>query len=212
MSEPLITDKAILGRLRDTEQAYSRVNAKMKSRRAIISRVISANLTGNDTGTNVIAPFDQSQMIIRSTLGEPAKAVQHYTGRLSTNLPQFTVVPLTNKKKITDRLDKLSGEQERLDAELWQEACAIAGGRGEHQRLAEAMVVGGAGYMLVLPRDLAYGLPDREYFTDLTDDSVAELMGSGKLAPSKVAHPKTGGDERPEGSRQGPVHGAVTPA
>ena len=192
MSEPLITDKAILGRLRDTEQAYSRVNAKMKSRRAIISRVISANLTGNDTGTNVIAPFDQSQMIIRSTLGEPAKAVQHYTGRLSTNLPQFTVVPLTSKKKITDRLDKLSGEQERLDAELWQEACAIAGGRGEHQRLAEAMVVGGAGYMLVLPRDLAYGLPDREYFTDLTDDSVAELMGGGKLAPSKMAHPKTG--------------------
>ena len=187
-----INEKAILSRLRDTSQIYSRINSKMKSRRAIIARVIAENMSDNDTGTNVIPPFDQSQMIIRSTLGEPAKAVQHYATRLSTNVPQFTVVPLTEKKKLTEGMNRLAGEQERLDAELWQEACAVAGGRGEHQRIAEAMVVGGAGYFLVLPRDLAYGLPDREYFTDLTDESVKEMMGKGELSPSKIKHPKNG--------------------
>ena len=129
-----INEKAILSRLRDTSQIYSRINSKMKSRRAIIARVIAENMSDNDTGTNVIPPFDQSQMIIRSTLGEPAKAVQHYATRLSTNVPQFTVVPLTEKKKLTEGMNRLAGEQERLDAELWQEACAVAASISELPR------------------------------------------------------------------------------
>jgi hypothetical protein len=164
----------------------------MQVRRALIARVITGNVGGNGTGTNVIAPFDSSAMVIRSMLGEPSKAVQHYAGRLSSNQPTITVTPITTHPDLTKRLDRVAGEQERLDAELWAEACAVGGGRGEHQRAAEAMVVGGAAYLLVMPRDLVFGLPDRIYHSDITDDEVAALRASGKLSPQQVPHPKTG--------------------
>ncbi len=184
--------KQIFAQLREARIAYSRVNDKMHVRRALISRVIDSNLVGNGTGTNVIAPFDESSMIIRYMGGEVSEAVQYYAGRLSTNQPTFTVTPITTKPKITDIMDKTAGEQERLDAELWAEACSVGGGRGEQQRTAAAMMIGGVAYLLTLPRDLTYGLPDRTYYDDVTDEEIALLERDGKLSPSKILHPKTG--------------------
>ncbi|MCR4375940.1 MAG: hypothetical protein NUW22_13940 [Acidobacteria bacterium] len=184
--------KQIFQRLRSKRIEYARVQTRMRIRRALISRVLDTNVADNGTGTNVGPPFDSSTMIIRSMLGEPSKAVQHYENRLSANVPNISVVPITTKPKLTQTLDRVAGEQERLDAELWREACAVAGGRGEHQRLASAMVVGGAAYLLTLPRDLAFGLPDRIYHGDMTDEEVALLTREGKLSPSRLPHPKTG--------------------
>jgi hypothetical protein len=192
MPDASVDTKQIFERLRNKRREYANVQTRMAVRRALISRVLDANVKDNQTGTNVNAPFDSSTMIIRSMLGEPSKAVQHYENRLSANQPNITVLPITTKPDLTKRIDRLAGEQERLDAELWSEACAVAGGRGEHQRAASAMVVGGAAYLLTLPRDLAFGLPDREYHGDITDEEVALLIRDGKLAPSKVSHPRTG--------------------
>lgn len=189
---PETDTKQIFSRLRSKRIEYARVQMRMRVRRALISRVLDSNVADNGTGTNVGPPFDSSTMIIRSMLGEPSKAVQHYENRLSANVPNISVVPITTKPKLTQTIDRLAGEQERLDAELWREACAVAGGRGEHQRAASAMVIGGAAYLLTLPRDLAFGLPDRIYHGDMTDEEVALLTREGKLSPSKVTHPKTG--------------------
>lgn len=200
MPDAPATDKDILNRLRNVRTQYRRVQDKMQVRRAIVQRVIETNWANNGTGTNVISPFDSSQMIIRSTLGEGSKAVQNYAGRLSTNQPSIKVTPITTKPGLTKRMDRVAGEQERMDAELWREACAISGGRGEQQRAAMAMVVGAAAFLLTLPRDLAFGLPDRIYYDDLTDEEIAVMIRDGKLSPSKVPHPKTGQPVYAEGA------------
>jgi hypothetical protein len=54
------------------------------------------------------------------------------------------------------------------------------------------MSVGGVGYYLCLPRDAAFGLPDRIYYEDKTDDEIAALKRDGKLTSSKIPHPATG--------------------
>jgi len=189
---PNTKTKDLLLKLQYTRMAYRNVNDRMFVRRNLVSRIIGDNLTGNGTGTNVIAPYDEQAMLLRPVLGEPSEAVQNYTGRLTGNAPVLKVTPINSKPAITKTMGRTAGEEERLHSELFREACAVSGGEGEYQRAGQAMVLGGVAYVLTLPRDLAFGLPDRIYYPDLSDDEIGTLVRQGELAPSRVAHPRTG--------------------
>lgn len=157
--------------------AYSDVNLTMRIRRALISRYIAPNDQPR-TGTYIAPPFNRTSLAIRTAIGAPAEGVQHYATRVSSNAPDIEVTPLSAKDEVTVTVDRMAGEQERVDAQLWDEA----GGRDVQWKWGWAASTGGVAYLLTLPRDADFGLPDRMYFDD-TDDQVAFLRENGRLGP-----------------------------
>lgn len=176
---PKLTTNAIVGLLTAAKQSYADTMLQLRVRRMLINRD-SAALDSNYTGTLLPAPFDKTSLAIRTMLGEPAKAAQHYASRIAANRPDIAVIPTTVKSDITVTVDELAGAQERLDAALWEES----GGREAQWAAGWAMSVGAVAYYLTLPRDATFGLPDREYYPELAD-------AAGKPAV-KTSHPKTG--------------------
>ena len=179
--------KAILALVRRTWQASSETAMRMRIRRLLINQS-NALLDSNGLGTTLPAPFNKTSLAIRSMIGEPSKAAQHYASRIAANRPDIEVVPLTTKKDISQTVARKAGEQERLDAQMWEEN----GGREAQWKMGWAMSVTACGYYLTLPRDASFGLPDRTYYQDKTDDDVATMIRDGKIAASKVTDHKTG--------------------
>lgn len=172
--------------LRRTLRTHQDTIERMRVRRLLINRVVSEK-DAAATGTLVPEPFHKSNLVIKAMLGEPAKAVQHYAGRLSTNRPNIEVKPLSTRKELTEDMRKTAAAQELLDTYLWESA----GGRKKQWRCGWAQAVTGAAVYITMPRDMAFGLPDRQYFDDDSED--AEVMRrEGKLTEVKVRHPKTG--------------------
>ncbi len=179
--------KAILALVRRTWQTNADTAMRMRVRRLLINQT-NAALDSNMTGTMIPAPFNKTSLAIRTMIGEPAKAAQHYASRIAANRPNIEVVPLTTKKDISQTVARKAGEQERLDAQMWEEN----GGRDAQWKMGWAMSVTAAGYYLTLPRDASFGLPDRTYYQDKTDDEIATLIRDGQVAASKVSDHKTG--------------------
>lgn len=159
----------------------------LKARRLLVNRNPGVD-EFNLTGTLLPAPFQQSTLALRTMVNEPNRVVNHYKSRLSTNMPDISVLPLTTKTEINATTERLAGEQERLDNQLWIEN----GGKDALNRLAAAMSLAGVGYIGTMPRDANFGLPDRIYYSDLTDDDVERMRREGKIGRVKVVEPKTG--------------------
>lgn len=187
-TEPIIEARAALSAIQRHRQAVAHVQDRIKVRRSLISRAVSTVVSDNALGINVVAPYDKSSLIVKTMIGEPAKAAQHYASRLGANTPDVQVVPLVSKGTLTATAERHAGEQERLDAQLLEDA-----GEPAARRVAAwAQTVGGVAYLLALPRDLGFGLPDRTYFDDMTDEEFERARAEGRVAPVKVKNPRTG--------------------
>lgn len=173
--------------LRNARDVHAEVQLNMRVRRMLINRDV-APATSNLTGTSLPAPFNKTSLAIRTMVGEPAKAAQHYASRIAANRPDVSVIPTTTRTEVTATLDKRAGEQERVDNVMWTEN----GGRDAQWSIGWAMSVGGVGYYLTLPRDAGFGLPDRVYYEDKTDDEIEIMKREGYLSPAKRTSPKTG--------------------
>ena len=161
--------------------ATADIRLMMRIRRILVSRDVSPG-DAQYTGTNIPPPFNTTNLALRTMIDAPASAAQHYASRIASNLPDIEVSPISKRSSISAVIDKQAGEQERIDAALWE----TMGGREEQWRCGWAMSLGGAGYYLALPRDADFGLPDRICYDDLTDDEVGDLQSSGKATKAKI--------------------------
>jgi hypothetical protein len=173
--------------LREAKTDNRKVAERLRTRRELVIRA-NGLTDDNSTGTYVPDPFKDSKMVLRTMVGETAKAVQHYASRVAANDPEFVITPNSTKKEITATLDKSAAEQERMDASMWEEN----GGPKKQWDSGMNMAIGGVSYYVTLPRDADFGLPDRLYFDAETDEEVALLRREGKLAPLKMVNPRTG--------------------
>lgn len=150
----------------------------MRVRRMLVSRK-RVPVAGNATGTMLPPPFNETSLGIRTMLGEVSKAVHVSTARLTANVPDIAVIPLSTRDDINATTDKQAGMQERLDAQMWQEN----GGSDCQWEASWAKSIGGAAFWLTLPRDADFGLPDRALY-DESDQQIEMLRREGKIAPT----------------------------
>ena len=164
--------------------ATADIRKMMKVRRLLVSREDSPT-ESNSTGTVLPAPFNTTSLALRTMIDAPASAAQHYASRLSSNQPDIEVIPITSRSEISASIDRLAGEQERLDTEMWD----ASGGQQEMWKMGWAMALGGVGYYLTLPRDADWGLPDRRYFDDMSDEDMKNVAFTRTVTPRPVASP-----------------------
>jgi nicotinamide mononucleotide (NMN) deamidase PncC len=160
---------------------FAPVLLKSRVRRALVS-ADALSVAGNFTGTMVPDPFSRSALIIKSMIGEPAQAALHYSSRFSANPPVPVVMPRTPKDKLTNRMDKLAGDQELFMALLLDEMGIGAGNRENQRRCGMAQAITESAFYVVMPTDLQFGVPSRAYYSD---EEAEQLRGAGKLAPAK---------------------------
>jgi hypothetical protein len=177
-----ISTARIVRLLERTRYQHEKIAMNLKIRRSLINQATADFSEGNQLGTLLPAPFQKTSLAIRSMIGAPAKAAQHYASRIASNRPEISVVPITSKPSISDTVDKMAGAQERLDSQLWVES----GGRDCQWQMGWAMSVGGAGYYLTLPRDANFGLPDRIMYGDKTQDEIDAMIKDGKVSSVPV--------------------------
>lgn len=179
MSET-ISEKTIRTMLRDARASHSRIAQRSRVRRNLVVR---ANNEDEDLmGTFVPSPFDESRLILKTVIGETAKAAQNYAARLSANTPKVSVAPTTTRAEISKTVDKTAGEQERMDMQMWEEC----GGRAAQWELGFNQSIDAVAYILTLPRDADFGLPDREYYDTESDEEIQALKKEGKITSFKV--------------------------
>ena len=185
-----LSTRRIRSMLREAHTAYAKVGVRSRVRRNLVIRDAPDDMESL-MGTFVPDPFDKSKLILKTIIGETAKAVQAYASRLSANTPKVNVSPTTTRSDITDitkTIDRFAGEQERLEAQLWEET----GGRAAQWSVGMFQAIDGVGYYITLPRDADFGLPDRQYYGAEADDDIRAMRRDGKIAPSRVPHPAAG--------------------
>ncbi len=176
MADALSTDR-IQGLLDYAEAQFSEVTLKARLRRILISRNPSGADDQNRIGINLPYPYNSTTLAVRYLGHEPAQATQFYASRLAANLPEVSVVPVTQHDKVTETVDKMAGEQERLTGELLD-----AAGLPEFMREGGwAMSSLGCTFAVVMPRDADWGLPARASFEDYTDKEIERLQHEGKI-------------------------------
>ncbi len=151
---------------------------RMRVRRAIL------DMFGGDfeaeTGTHVPHPYDDSQLILKVMVGDPVQALANFASRLNANAPQVNVTPVSLKAQgVGKTVDANAAEQERLLMSMWQRN----GGNVAQRQMARLQSWASVGWYLTLPRDASWGLPDRQYFDELTDEEISELKRTGKAVP-----------------------------
>lgn len=143
-------------------QQQADVQFKVRVRRMLVSRDRTL-ADSNATGVYLPRPFNNTSLAIRTMLGEASKAVHVATSRITANPPVVSVVPLvTQNEQLSVKMDRLAGQQERMDNEL----LFSAGGPDLLWESAWAKCLGGASFWLILPRDQDFGLPTREYYSE----------------------------------------------
>lgn len=158
----------------DFEQSIERT----RIRRMLVERLPEA-LAANELGTTVPKPFDESELIVKTVVGEVAEAKIHYSSRISANPPQPIVPRIADSPNAAKKAEENAAAQERLLLAQW----AYCNGPARQQEIADAQVIANSGWYLTLPRDVAWGLPDRIFYDDLTDEQIDEMKASGKLSP-----------------------------
>jgi hypothetical protein len=166
-------------------QAQADVRLMMRVRRVLVSRADDPALA-NYTGTGIPAPFNTTSLALKTMIDAPASAAQHYASRIAANIPDIQVTPITARDDVSRQIDRTAGDQERCDAALWESM----GGRDQQWRMGWAMSLGGVGYYLTLPRDADWGLPQRQMYTEVTDDEIARLQREGQATLARVPGPK----------------------
>lgn len=156
---------------------YAQHNARLYVRRLLIEMGTDTT-QHNDTGTNVVAPFDKSSLIIKTVTGDAVQTVQHYASRFSANPPiPYVVQTPIRSARVSAKMKETAADEENLLKSMWE----TAGGPRLQNQIAWSQAWGRVGWYFTLPRDAAWGLPDREYFTSLTDDELVELRKGGKI-------------------------------
>lgn len=183
MAEESPSTSVVLQRIQRLYEATADVRFMMRIRRILVSRD-NQPADSAYTGTNIPAPFNTTNLALRTMIDAPAAAAQHFASRISSNLPDIEVVPISKRSNISVTIDKQAGEQERVDSALWE----TMGGREQQWKCGWGMSLGGVGYYLVMPRDADFGMPDRIFYDDMTDDEVADLQKQGKATLTKVAN------------------------
>lgn len=131
---------------------------------------------GQQTGTTLVHPYDESEMIIRSMIGDVPEVAANFQARIAANEPQVTVVPLSlSAQGVGKQIEDKAAEQERLLMSMWQ---AKKGRIGQYM-IARMQAWAGVGWYFTLPLDASWGLPDREYFDELTDDDLEAMKRNG---------------------------------
>lgn len=189
MPEPRFTEKQIGSIVQRMRQDRASHDARLKVRRMLIEMAADATVEGNGTGTNIPAPFNKSSLIIQTLIGEVPRAVEQYASMIGANQPRVTVPPVAiDRPDVTKTVDKHASEQERLLATLWDNA----GGRRKQRQVTRSQAWGRVGWYFTLPRDKAWGLPDRTYYGDLSDDELAALKDAGRVTPEPIQRPEGG--------------------
>ena len=147
-------------------------------RRMLIERTKDA-YSDTRTGAYVPDPYDKSKLLIKSIGGEVVEGVQHYANRISANQPQPVVPRITKTKVVPQNIEEKAAEQERLLAAMW----VAAQGPSCQYEVAWSQAWSNVGWYLTLPRDASWGLPDRKFYDDLTDDELEEIRKDDDLAP-----------------------------
>ena len=160
------------------ETDFSEYNTRMQVRRAMIERRPEMS-SANAVGTNIPKPFDKSTLLIQHVAGEVVDGVQHYTSRTAANPPQPIVPRIVEGKTVAEKVEKTASEQERILVSMW-EAC---NGPALQYEIAWAQSAFRVGWYLTLPVDASWGLPDREYYDELSDEEIEELKREGKVSP-----------------------------
>lgn len=197
----------------ELQNEYREHNNRLRVRRLLVEMAQDAKMDPK-TGTYVPEPFTKSDLIIKSLLGDVVDGIQHFTSRIAANDPQVAITPVSiDKRDISKTLEENAAEQERLLMSIW----FAAGGKSAQWRVAWSQTWGRVGWYLTLPRDAAWGLPDRTYYDDLTDDVVDQLRRAGKVAPApledssgKLKHAESGVswlDRRREAAQQNAIIG-----
>lgn len=184
---------------------------RLRVRRALL------DMTGleyeSETGTYVPHPYDESELILKTMIGDPVQSLANFASRLNANAPQVNVTPVSLKSQgIGKTVDANAAEQERLLMSMWQRN----GGNVAQRQMARLQSWASAGWYLTLPRDASWGLPDRQYFDELTDEEVIELKRTGKAVPvwdedhERSAEPASSWmDRRRESAQEHAVSGAT---
>lgn len=186
MSNPRFTEEQIHAITRRLRQDYASHHARLKVRRMLVEMATDAFMPGNGTGTNVPAPFNKSTLIIQTMIGEVVKAVQQYQSMIAANMPSVKVTPiLVDRTEATQKVKTAAGEQERL----WSALFEAVNLRGLQQQAAWSQAWGRAGYYFTLPRDKAWGMPERRYYDDMSESELRVLKDAGKVTPEPIAKP-----------------------
>lgn len=186
MPSTKIDEQSILGAISRVRSSYDETFQRVRVWRALINRN-HVGVSQSQTGTLLPAPFHKSSLALQTMIGQPMEAAQHYVARISGNKPDFKVVPLSDKPELKQSVDRNAAEQERLIGQLWEEA---EGGEAQNT-CAWAQVVGGVGYYVTLPRDMHFGLPQRNYWPD--SDETREMIASGRIKASPSQRTTVGG-------------------
>lgn len=171
---------AIVKRMRQGRREH---DARLRVRRMFLEMAADAYVEGNGTGTNIPEPFDKSRLTFKVLVGEVAKGAIQYAAMTAANAPTVTVPPVAiDRPDVTQTVDKRAAEQERLLSTLWE----TAGGRRKQWQVSYSQSWGRVGWYFTLPRDRAWGMPDRAYYEDLTDDEIEGLKASGRVTPEPI--------------------------
>ncbi len=171
------TAEQIGSALRELHREYAPHLMRMRVRRMLLELADDAK-HDDRTGTHLPKPYDKSRLILKTLIGDAQDVVQNYTARVSANEPQTSVVPVAlGRSSVAKRVEERAAEQERLLMSQW----AAVHGRLAQRQAAWSQAWGRAGWYLTLPRDASWGLPDRRYFEDLTDDEVAQMRERGEV-------------------------------
>lgn len=177
--EPLWTEEKIGSALRELYREYAPHLTRMRVRRMLLELADDAK-HDDRTGTHLPKPYDKSKLILKTLIGDAQDVVQNYTARVSANEPQTSVIPVSmSRSSVGKRVEERAAEQERLLMSQW----SAVHGRLAQRQSAWSQAWDRAGWYLTLPRDASWGLPDRQYFEDLTDDQIEEMRQTGSIVP-----------------------------
>ena len=190
--------------MRRARMDYEEIVTRTRVRRLLTHRNPVGVEETNGTGTNIPDPFSRSTLAIRTMIGQVAEGVIHYQSRFSANPSVPTVMPLTVKDSVTAKADRNAGQQELFQKFLLDQMGIGPSNRWNQRKCAFAQATSEAAYYVMMPTDLSFGLPDRNYY----DDEEAEfLRGEGRLGPSRTEkgwpeHADAWRDRRREAARE----------
>lgn len=143
---------------------------RMGLRRRLLN-LASGTSDHQGTGTWLPDAWENSELVLRTLTGDVLNVLANYKSRIAGNEPQVVVprLPVTGRK-VSATAERKAAEQERFQSALWH----ANGGRIAQNKCAYSQSWGRAGWYLTLPRDASWGLPDRMYFQDPTDDEIAK--------------------------------------
>ena len=171
-----LTDQAIGDMLSELYREYAPHMTRLRVRRLLLEIGSGAGDAG--VGTYLPEPYDQSKLIIRQQIGDVIDTLDNFTARVSANEPRVVIEPLSIKQqKVGKTVERNAADQEQVLMAMWGKL----GGRYAQRQVTRSACWGRAGWYLTLPRDASFGLPDRDYFDDLTDDEIERMRRSGKI-------------------------------